>query len=44
MIDYTNWQSIYDYYYDEAIYHGAGEEYAREYAKCQADMQVCEGD
>ena len=40
IIDYTDWQSIYDYYYEEAIQHGSGEEYAEKYATCQADMQV----
>lgn len=40
MINYADWESIYNYYYDDAIYHGASEEWAERYAAYQADMQV----
>ncbi len=43
MIDYTDWQSIYDYYYERSIADGDGEEYAYAYAKGQADLQWIRG-
>ena len=39
LIDYHNWDDIYNYYYDVSIANGDSEHYADPYARNQADLQ-----